>query len=341
MRGHPDYKEWQTAHIVVFVRAETRPEAIEAARHVLRRERWAILNVELCDRLVEERVREAGGPVWDAYCRAQCRGHSLTVFPKHFGAGSDLHLPIRPPRVTEEFMDRVVVAVGGERLDADGATRIADYRIDDWVFELKDLQREGLEHEERQRNLAALFRRFARPNEPTPIDPSLLTDDEYRAYLDIISSPVQGQVKSASKQIRATKQRLGDNLRGGLMYLNTGYGSFPPDQFGPLVERYVHKDTSQIEAVLALTTWNVTNGFDSEVFYYMHPPDPEHEVARRLQNSFGRLFMEAMTKLMQGRLEREAGVADPLQPCAFVVDGLDFAWMPPELPPMWLGESST
>jgi len=78
MRGHPDYKEWQTAHIVVFVRAETRPEAIEAARHVLRHERWAILNVELCDRLVEERVREAGGPVWDAYCRAQRRGHSLT-----------------------------------------------------------------------------------------------------------------------------------------------------------------------------------------------------------------------------------------------------------------------
>lgn len=169
----------------------------------------------------------------------------------------------------------------------------------------------------------------------------MLDEDEHRTYVDIISSPVQGQVKSASKQIRATKERLGGNLRGGLIYLNTVYGSFPPDQFGSLVERYVRKDTSQIKAVLAITTWNVTNGFDSEVFYYMHPHDPEHEVVRRLQNAFGPLFIDAMTKLMQGSLDPETALADPLQPRAFVVDGLDFAWMPPELPPTWLREPST
>lgn len=151
MAGHPDYRDWQTANVVVFVRAETRPEAIQAARKILQAEQWAILTAGLCDRLVEARVREQGGPVWDAYCRALRDGHAVTVFPKHFGAGSQLYLPIRPPGVTEEFMDRVVTAAGGERLEGDGTSRIADYRIDDWAFELKDLQQEGLEREARQR----------------------------------------------------------------------------------------------------------------------------------------------------------------------------------------------
>lgn len=333
-QDHPEYREWQTANLAVFVRASSRLDAIRAARKVLEDARWAVIKIELCDLLVEARVEAQGGPVLDAYRRAQRDGHALTVFPKHFGAGTDVGVPMRPPRVTEGFMDQVVVDAGGERLETDGSTRLADYRIDDWIFELKDLQQEGLEKEERQRKLADLFARFASDDSPIRIEPSVLNEDEYRQYLDIISRPIQGQVKSASKQIRATKQRLGDDLHGGLIYVNTGYGSFPPDEFGPLVERYVAKDTSQIEAVLTVTTWNVTNGFDSEIFYRMHPDDPQQEVVRRLQDAFAGRFEEAMTKLIRGQLDG-ATLVDPLQPHAFVVDGLDFAWVPPELPPTW------
>lgn len=338
--NHPDFKEWQTANIVVFVKANSREDAIDSARQILEQERWDVLRINLCDRLVEARVQEQGGEVWDCYQKANADGHAIKLFPKHFGAEAEGMPTIRPPRVTEAFMDQVVASVGGSRIETDGKTRLVDYRVDDWLFELKDLQEEGLMQPDRQKKLAELFRPYMTDDVPYRIDPAILSETERHRYFDIISSPIQGQVKSASKQIRATKERLRlDSLRGGIIYLNTGYGSFPEEEFGPLVERYVRKDTTQIEAVLAISIWSVTNGFDSNIFFSAYPTDPQHAIIRRIQDSFGQTFEQAMTKLVTGQLNSSEQLSDPLKPITFAIDGLDFAWLPPELPASWLKES--
>lgn len=335
-QGNADYDQWQTANIAVFVKACGRDEAMESARQVLRSERWEILRVSLCDLLIEQRVQEQGGEVWLLYQQALSEGHSIKVFPKHFGAGTGKYPTLRPPRVTEAFVDQVVADIGGCRLEPDGKTRLVDYRIEEWLFELKDLQREGLLHPDRQKKLAELLQPYKTSDEPMNINPEFLDETDRRRYFDIISGPIQGQVKSASKQIRATKARSGSkSLRGGIIYLNTGYGSFPEAEFGPLVERYVGKDTTQIEALLAISTWSVTNGLDSYAFFRAYPPQPEQAVVRRLQEAFSQRFEQAMTKLMTGQLGPSDQLSDPLMPLTFSVDGLDFAWMPPEVPASW------
>jgi len=340
--NHRTYKEWETANVVVLVRAGEHDTALARAREVLQLHRWEVLSLQLCDRLIEERVCDQGGDMWDLYQRAQVEGAAIKVFPRHFAPGPGGIPAIRPPRVTEVLIDTVVRDVGGERLETDDEHRMADYRIGDWLFELKDLQQEGLLHPGRQEKLATLFAPHAVAGVPLRIDPLLLTDEERQRYFDILSSPIQGQVKSASKQIRSTKALLDDEgLHGGIIYLNTGYGSFPPDEFGPLVERYVRKDTTQIEAVFCVSTWSVTNGFDTQIFFRTYPTAPEFDVVRRLQQAFASRFEEVMTQLVTGAVAPDAELADPLTPVTFASAGLDFAWAPPPLPLPWESNEGT
>ncbi|HVX56101.1 MAG TPA: hypothetical protein VHA37_00050 [Candidatus Saccharimonadales bacterium] len=339
-RNHRTFKEWETADIVVFVVANEFDRAISRATEFLKRQRWEVLSVQRCDRLIGRRIRKHGGEVWELYQQARAEGAAMKVFPKHFAPGPEGIPGIRPPRVTEAFIDTVIHDVGGERLETDDKNRVADYRIGDWLFELKDLQQEGLLQPERQQKLAALFAPYIIAGKPLAITPDLLADEDRRRYFDILSSPIQGQVKSASKQIRSTKQLLDDGrLRGGIIYLNTGYGSFPPEEFGPLVERYTRKDTTQIEALLCVSTWSVTNGFDTEIYFRLYPEESPFPVVTQIQDAFAERFEEALTQLIRGELSKSAELADPLTPVAFTVNGLDFAWHPPLLPLPWSADS--
>jgi hypothetical protein len=123
-----------------------------------------------------------------------------------------------------------------------------------------------------------------------------------------------------------------NSLRGGIIYLNTGYGSFSKDEFGPLVERYVRKDTTQIEAIFCAATWTETNGFDSYIFFRTYPENPSIPIVEQLQEAFGVRFEEAMTKLVLGTLPSSAVFANPLTPVTFSVDGIDYVWQPSMVP---------
>lgn len=315
------------------VAADGREETLARAREVFRREKWEVLEVQLCDQLIESRVREQGGEMWSAYEAAVADGSAIRVFPNNFSAGKSGIPAILPMRITESFMDQVVADVGGERIPTDDENRIVDYLIEDWLFELKDLQEEGLQQPERQRKLAKLFARFASPGLPVQIDPAVLDETERREFFNILSSLIQPQVIKASKQIRSTRGVLNrEDLKGGIIYLNTGYGGFSPDEFGPLVERYVRKDTTQIEAIFCVALWNETNGFESYVFYRTFPEKPSIAVVEKLQKAFALRFEEAMTQLVRGTLPSSVVFAEPLTPVTFTVDGVDYAWQPGLVP---------
>jgi hypothetical protein len=336
-RTNREYEQFETADIIIFVKADGEEEALAKARAHLKKERWELLQVQHSDRLIDSAVRAEGGDFLALYKEAEAKGLATRIFPKNFAPGKKSGIPaIRPPRVTEEFIDQVVADVGGERLPTNDKDRIVDYRIGDYVFDLKDLQEEGLLKPERQEKLADLFAPYAVPGYPLQIDPEILTEDERRKFFDIISGPIQTQVKSTAKQIKSTREVLGNpNLKGGIIFLNSGYGSFPPEEFGPLVERYVRKDTKQIEAIFCVSTWAVTNGFSSNIFfraYHFEPPAAEVDA---LKEAFGKRFEEAMTKLILGELPKAQQMADPLAPVTFAVNGLDFSWLPPEMPADW------
>lgn len=232
-------------------------------------------------------------------------------------------------RITEAFIDQVVGDIGGERIPTDDENQIVDYQLGDWLFELKDLKDEGLQHPERQKKLAKLFSRFAVAGLPVQINYAVLDENERQDFFNILSSPIQSQVKKASKQVRSTRGVLKrDNLKGGVIYLNTGYGSFAPEEFGPLVERYVLKDTTQIEAIFCAALWNRTNGLDSYVFYRAYPEKPSIPVVAQLQEAFAKRFEESMTQLVRGTLPSTAVFANPLTPITFSIEGIDYVWQP-------------
>ncbi|MDZ4817782.1 MAG: hypothetical protein SGJ20_02290 [Planctomycetota bacterium] len=331
--NHPQFKEWEIANVVILVTAANRDETLALGREVLRREKWELLEVQICDRLIEERVREQGGAMLEAYESAVATGSVIRVFPNNFAPGKAGIPAILPMRITESFVDQVVADIGGERIPTDDETRTVDYLIGDWLFELKDLQEEGLQQPERQKKLHKLFSRFAVPGLPVQINPSVLDENERREFFSILSSPIQPQVKKASKQVRSTRGLLNRNeLKGGIIYLNTGYGSFAPEEFGPLVERYVRKDTTQIEAIFCVALWNQTNGFDSYVFFRAYPERPSIPVVSQLQEAFGNRFEEAMTQLVLGTLPATSVFADPLVPITFSVGGVEYVWQPGLVP---------
>jgi hypothetical protein len=339
-RLHPEYQERETAKIVIFARARSRREAMTVARSVLEEHHWELLGVQLFDRLIGSRVRQIGGDVLDAYETAVTTGASFRIFPENFAPGKDGIPAVRPPRVTGQFIDSVVADVGGVRLVEDNEHRMADYRIGNWLFELKDLQEEGLEQPERQAKLARLFAPYLAGDVPIRLDPNMLPEQDRRKFFDILSSPIQTQVKSASKQIRSTKELLGEpDLEGGIIYLNTGYGSYPDEQFGPMVERYVRKDTTQIKGVFCASTYSTTNGFDTEIFCRLHPDASKYEVVEQLADAFMRRFEEAMTRFVRRGCGADSAIADPLKPLAFRVDGLDYSWQPPVVPKTWEEET--
>ncbi len=338
-RDHPEYFEWQTAKICMFVRDADRERALGTARAELERRRWSLLECINKSTLIEQRVRAEGGEVWAAYVLAQQEGIFFKVFPEHFGAGRDGPPLIRPARISESFMTEVIQDAGGRRLVEDSsaqATLNADFLLGDYVFELKDLQEDAQEKGGHQERLAALFAPYF-PGQPSvPLDPARLSKTDLRTYLDILGGPIHGHVKKASRQVKATKALLGNpGLRGGLILMNTGFASYPHDLFAEQVERYAKKDSSQFDAIISITIWMETNGFDSYVFYRLSPHAAGPREIEAIRGAFDDRFTKMMTDLMRGQLAPDVERMQPRQPVSFAVDGVDFNWQPPRIPLPW------
>lgn len=342
--NHPDYFDWQTASICMFVPENDKSLAVRKARQELTKRHWEFLGHEDRSTLIEGRVKAVGGEVWEAFVEAR-RGHLFfRVFPDHFGAGDRKFRPILPARITETFMDRVIEDAGGRRLreeEKQTGVRNADYRLGDFVFELKDLQEEGLQKGTHQGQLADLFRPYFPGQGGVVLDPSVLSKPDYLRYLDIIGKPIKTHVKSASKQIKHTRKLLKrKELRGGIILLNTGFGSFPHQAFASQVQRYATKDSSQFGAIVSISVWAHTNGFDTYVFCEFSPKDPEQREVVAVRDAFHQHFEQLMTDTITGAVPEWADLATPIRPIAFEDSGIDFAWIPPRIALPWAGKQT-
>jgi hypothetical protein len=74
--------EWETADIVAFVMAGSRVEAVRNAKYKLSREHWEPIEIQLCDRLVDELVRSEGGDFLALYEEAIRSGAAIKIFPR-------------------------------------------------------------------------------------------------------------------------------------------------------------------------------------------------------------------------------------------------------------------
>ena len=338
------YHAWQTAILVVFIAEADEATSLRRLSELLHQHRWMLIQTEQCATLIEDRVKQSDGAVWKAYQTAQQRGYWIEIFPDHFASGKDGIPPVQAPRLSEAFVDRLVTAAGGRRLTDQernhDKTRNADYRLDDYIIELKDIQEEGMEKPERQAKLAALFRPYF-PNETEIlIDPSVLSSEDVQTFATVMGGPVKNAIKSAAEQIKATKAHLGLlNLRGGLIVLNSGYYSLPSEVFEQLVIHYARKETNQIEAVVCIMGSISTDGFNTWVNTSFYPPQGGLPVEERLGKCFSSTVDELMTDWSRnGFLPTDKSAPIPV-PVAFEQDGVTYRYFPPGISPRWTPDS--
>jgi len=277
-----------------------------------------------------------------AYDVALRRGSWIEVFPDHFASGKK-GINIRAPRIDEQFVDRVIQDAGGRRLTteekANERIRNADYLLGNHVVELKDVQEEGLEKPERQAKLARLFLEYSDLDE-TLIDPSILSDEDLLRYADIVSEPLKSQIKSAGQQIKSTKSHLAnEELKGGIILLNSGYFTLPAEVFHDQARRYAQKDSTHIDFVVTLTAGFATDGFNSWLNFQFLPSVSSSPIEKLLgdaaNSNVGR-FMNAWAR----KSFEPPDIAAPVPaPITFVQDGKRFTYYPGGLPPPWTPES--
>ena len=219
---HVLYHEFQTANVVIYVGEDDKNKSLILAKDKLAEEKWIPIKFEGKSTLIEDRVRQEGGPAWVAYKKAKSGDIFFTYFLDEdflYSRKSGIS-PMLPPRITETFIDEVIQEAGGHRLSEEEAnpdeTRNPDYRIENYLIELKDLQKEGLNVESRREKLTNLL------GESGGI--KNFANRDYGKFLDILGGPVKGKVREAAHQIRQAREYIGDNtLKGGLLYINTGY----------------------------------------------------------------------------------------------------------------------
>jgi len=159
--NNPRYATWQPADLIAFIVAENGPAAEGKFEAKVARLHWKILEWRLRDQLIEERVRKAGGEILRAYELALKRGEWYRIDSEHFMADTMARNPMSPPRPDESFLDSIVIRAGGRRLTdeerANDSEENADYLLDDYVIEAKDIQEERLSKEQCHHKIAEIF----------------------------------------------------------------------------------------------------------------------------------------------------------------------------------------
>jgi hypothetical protein len=176
-----------------------------------------------------------------------------------------------------------------------------------------------------------LLRGTASSEDYASLSPSNLSGPQWREYADIIGGPIQNQVKSAAKQLRASRTKLRVS-KGGLIFLNTGYKSLPHSLFDAIVRRYCDKDTRQVDFVICISSWLLTNGFDSAVFFALDPRVRGSRTVRKVRDSFWKEIAILMDIWARSGFAQTAEFLEAVEPIAFRSGEMNFSTPPENLP---------
>ncbi|MEI6197713.1 MAG: hypothetical protein WCS42_25650 [Verrucomicrobiota bacterium] len=334
--NHPKYYRWQTATLCVFVGDDDKQRAFQAAKKAVANNHWIAVDAYEMATLIEERVQETGGVVWKAYQEALLGRIKLVEIVEQRTTDKESLPPMLAPKVTEAFVDSVVVKAGGKRFVPTGPKNLlprnADYVIDDHIFDLKILEDESLENTSTQDKLAKIFKAAFPGRTSITIDPTQLPPELRREYFKIVKRRIERLVHSASGQVRETKKQLGnDALRGGVILVNSGLGSLMPSVLEEQAERCV-KQSTHIHCVVCLSVWLLTNGFDSVINFKVYPESSTNKTVEKLIKSFSEREEEMMNEWGRDGFPRPSETTDPMKPVAFERDGIVFSFMPPQIP---------
>jgi len=334
--NNPKYATWQPADFVAFVSANDGPSAEERFRKSLTKFHWRVLEWQISDQLIEKRVREVGGDVLEAYEMAVKRGYWYKVVSEHFMADVMAQNPMSPPRPDELFLDKMIMRAGGRRLTdeerADDEEENADYVLGEFIIEGKDLQEERLAKEEAHKRIAEIFWPYFEEDAVVPIDPSILSESDWQLFIEVMARPLRRRIEKSSSQIKATIGRMRTvGWKGGVILLNSGYGSLEHDLFEQIAGQCASQH-SRIELVVCITSKAQTNGFDSYMNWEFSPKKARTEVGKKLAEAFNLGVSELMTDWGRNGFGTSSNHQPLVEPISFEYGGKTFTWDPGRVP---------
>jgi hypothetical protein len=330
--NNPKYATWQPADLIAFIVADDGLAAEEKFEAKVRKLHWKILQWKLRDQLIEERIREAGGDVLEAYEFALKRGEWYRVDSEHFMADAMARNPMSPPRPDESFLDDIVVQAGGRRLTieerANDEEENADYILDEYVIEAKDIQEERLSKQECHHKIAEIFWPYFEEAAVIPIDPSILSENDWRRYVEILARPIEERIKKARSQVKTTIRRLASGRwKGGIILLNSGYCSLSHEVFEQIGANALC-NSKYIDLLVCITTRAQTNGFDCYMNWEFSPKGHRSLTEEKIFKSYDFVLHRAMGSWVSSGLRRATPHQPLAEPVSFEYAGKTFAWDP-------------
>ena len=246
---------------------------------------------------------------------------------------------VRIKTVSETDFDKLITSAGGSRIVEEDS---ADYRLNEAIIELKLVSEEGFEKTERQKKLAALFRR-TQPKTPVVIlKLGQLSEENLRDYYRIVETPIKNTCKKASKQLQKTAARYDQQPLRVLIILNVGYTLLSQDEFKDVCFKCVRNDTSGIDWLLCGGIYFYSDKFDT---YTLAPLEelpinlarsfPSHPA---LIKAWGEFLDDLMTEVIRNP-EPFTNGRMPVIDLIFELDGIRYIKPAPAMPPsgFWPG----
>src|ERR1700677_65511 len=168
---------------------------------------------------------------------------------------------LKQVQFSEKDVDEVVCHAGGKRISEmvfpipEGVEN-CDYLIGDHLVELKIIELEPLEIQERQEKLAHLFAELVREGKTnvTPSGQIHLHGEASLRYWRIVGTPVRRRLEKVASQIKDTKILLNrPNLRGAAFLIKRGADSIDSTSFWHLASRHRRDFSSEINVVMCFS----------------------------------------------------------------------------------------
>jgi len=240
-------------------------------------------------------------------------------------------------KLEESDFDVIIEHAGGRRLSPDDSREDrpnTDYALNGAILELKIVEEEGLEKENRRQKVGAIFR-AQQPDRPVIIlRPELLDDAGRRAYYSAMAGPIKGHVKTAAKQLKETVTRLGGQAVRVLILINNGYAALSHEEFTDIAVNRACNDTRNIDCVVTGGLYYYSDRFEHFAFWplKMHPinvdrPFRSFTILRREWHDFVNQFMTAFVRGQDERSRRRLPVVD----LKYDLDGITYIKLAPPM----------
>ncbi len=227
-------------------------------------------------------------------------------------------------KLTEADFDNIFEKIGGVRI-AEGDDHTADYKFDNFVLELKFLEKEGTHSDVRQNKLANLFRP-TQPGRPVVVlDDKLLDDQGKHTFQEIYKGTIYGHIRKAKKQLKESRLEHPETNCSILYFHNIGFASMNKDDLFELIKKRVRNDTSTIDGVVVSGSYTISDGFNVEAFMNFNY-EPISAIGKEVKPTINKIHSELFSMQMMNFTAAMKGMVQPtieVEPLTDIVFDLD------------------